>query len=522
MRQTAPPPERPRRACPSADRNSEIPQMHRLAYEPPAIDVTLGSRIPVRVTAWLGTDIVTAVATLGMQPSAILHLRTRPPWDKRRVVWSLVAGYGPRTSPSDSVSEWVYLTKLHLKSAARERGDERGTWTEADAADVATTYGELAKVAGEIARAAAARCDEPARRVALRFSPVTRAWLYQRIVDDRTGRVSQLALAAPGTLVFAAGAAARNGMAPVADEILRDAVRGLRLRTLLARAVDVWAEHTDPRFPPSQEALRRQARIVLRTGAWVPPGITVERPPTHFAEADIPEAVFRNARWHRVMRAHFRLFDDSERHGREADAAVTGFLSRRGLEAFPRARQIHRLRRKVVELLDYTRATGRRPGRATDPRRLMADVRAWHREFAADARPRAPAENGCDARSVPPETPLPAPSLPAWSSPDGDILVPIATAGRLALESLEMEHCVATYLRPVLAGESVIVAGTVAGKRITIEVDVRSAAAPVLVQASRARNAQPTREQWKILRTWMARAGMRFRQTTEEFEDIPF
>ena len=508
--------------CPSIN-NHGFP-MNRPASTPldsTQTELTLGARVPLRIEATLHAAGVTARATVRGGGTAVLELRTRPPWDGTYPVWSLAAGAPCRSSRSDELRAWTDSVYRTLKDVVGARGDATREWDEDDAAELRATMRSLTAVAGRMGVHAAATCDPEARKAALRFSPTARAWVYRRIVDDRTGRVGQLAAAVPGPLVFAAGAAAIDGFPSVSRIVIDDAVAGVPARTLVVRVVEAWAQDAEQRgriqrpevttpnlfdgfghlhgdADEAAAAVERQRRFVRRIGRLVAPALAVLPPPLLVTDVDIPEAPRDNARWVRIVKAAPRLQMPGAPVELQARRAVAAFLSRRALTAFPRGRHTRPIRRRVEELIDYVQATGRRPGRSSDPERVFAEARRWHLEFQLAETARRKRED-----ILTPDSHLPPPRISAWSDADGNRLAPLTSLHQLRRESTEMRHCVESYVDLVRGGVCDIVAGIVAAGRLTIEVRYPRGR-PEIAQVRGPGNANPTRAQRMILGRWIA------------------
>jgi len=124
--------------------------------------------------------------------------------------------------------------------------------------------------------------------------------------------------------------------------------------------------------------------VLLRSaGAQVNPEHLLARPIPGVAPEDIPSRPDRSAAWFRASwAASWRLH-----RGSGVGEAVGGFVSRHHRAILGEARRTppadeddrgDEVRRVIERLTAYCAATGRRPGRRSDPVRILAEARRWY------------------------------------------------------------------------------------------------------------------------------------------------
>ncbi|MSP17539.1 MAG: hypothetical protein EXR73_13190, partial [Myxococcales bacterium] len=315
--------------------------------------------------------------------------------------WSMVRGLSLRRS-RDAFAEVTRQMHGALFPMERPRRAER---VRRPAAEVEAARATMRRVYGrvrELAIAAADRCVPAPREIALRFLPHLRFRVYQYLVRDPTGRLAQLAATAPGALIFALALVERGGRCARAGErMLGDVVAGRRLRQLLDEAITSWADAASDRIvraegessrfngvwqrlldlsPPRRaSALAAQRLLVLRAGPQVPTTLLFLPPPVWFAPEDIPTAVRANARWYRVMKGSWVTLRDGDARD-PARPAIVRFASRHA--AALAGGSDRSIRDTLGQLADYAVATGRRPGRCTDPTAVVEESGRWHARLA--------------------------------------------------------------------------------------------------------------------------------------------
>ena len=236
----------------------------------------------------------------------------------------------------------------------------------------------------DLERTAADLCDQPSRRLALRFPFHLRFWAYARLVEDTTGRLAQLAEVCPGALTFAFGLqeATKRGAVDTGEAALRllaDVVSGRRLAAVLRDAVEAWAqgaaemaresERWDPvwsrvahaRGAERQALLECQYLLIRRAGPMVPSTTLFLPPPLSFVAEDIPRAVRANARWFKAVKCSRSLLVGMPAAEPGRAEGFCGFISKNA-QGLVRARDLELVRSRVESVRDYVVTTGRWPG----------------------------------------------------------------------------------------------------------------------------------------------------------------
>jgi PcfJ-like protein len=370
---------------------------------------------------------------------------------------------------------------------------------------------------------AADRCDPDARRIALRFLPHARWFVYQRLTWDRSGRLAQLAASCPGAVLFALALRDCSGSdeaIAASERLLAGAVAGRKLKAILDEALESWLRLAEePReplkdapwarvraaAPAERERIRRQQRLLVRrASSRVPTTLLWLPPPLHFAPEDIPPDVRGTAAWFRATKAA-ALMGPHPRLSEEAQLLLSAFCSRHAVA-------LKRLAHEGVpvlrhEIIDHVAATGRAPERDSSPERVVADARRWHAEMAqaqgvADLGGQLAIDGLHDIRE---DTPLPAAPFPAWS--DHEISVrPLTTVGELFAEGRKMRHCVASYLGSILSGTYAIYSATVRDAPLTIALRTHGPRW-YLAELKRFANREPTCYDHRAVARWLASAG---------------
>ncbi len=360
------------------------------------------------------------------------------------------------------------------------------------------TYRALVR---DAARAAIAACDPDALMTARRFPTCARWNVYSAIADDQTGRMRQLAATCPGVVLLVA-ALGQRGHADAANAILRAAVRGRRLRDVVAEAVAAWEETRRrddvEREWPSRSAggwerdLRAQPILIRRAGTQVLPEHLLVRPIPRFAPEDIPSRPDRNAAWFRVAAGASRAL---ARAG-DLGIALSPFISRHAHALLKAARRqpeqfgddlgpgddVHHL---VERLIGYCRETGRRPGRRSHAVEILDELRRWEHVGSPAARLGRLLKQvqGLDlgpvvaVEALTPDLELAGVeglALPPWPYPDVSVpdvrATPLGSIADLATEGAFMRSCVASLLPDVLAGGLHVFSLRVGGARLTAAV----------------------------------------------------
>ena len=326
-------------------------QISRPRPAAPDVDLVLGDMRQIRLRIWKMSDGARfAVGQLhrggGPLPAgAVVRLYSRrrvrevDPWP---VSWSMVRGLPPSRRCRDSVVDLVRHAGQTMFGFRRERtpGNEGDEMT----AYASQTMTAVRAAVRDAAIHAADRCDVGLRKIALRFLPSVRYRIYRYMVDDRTGRVAQLAMACPGAVVFGAGLRREDWSEAVGRQLFADTVAGVSLPRLLRRAAEgwfrggfasgraqigfgreeiIWQRIAVASATERQEICATTCLLVHRARPRVPPGIDLEIRAA--ARGVCPRKTFRespstcaNACWYRVMKGAAPLLTPPQRHERAA------------------------------------------------------------------------------------------------------------------------------------------------------------------------------------------------------------
>ena len=242
-----------------------------------------------------------------------------------------------------------------------------------------------------------ARIDRRCWQLAQRFEHLDPLALYRALVDDRSGRLAQLAECTPGllTLVLAAP--------PAIAEPMRAAVlAGQPTAALLDRAVQLWAQHAAESQPVrSLQRWRQLCALQRQRLASAGPAVRwelLQSPPAgDFDAADIPLETPDNARWFALVDALPRAADASAATARTATwRGFTRFVARHH-DFFASAALPEQWRPLLARLWDFVRATRYVLQLRDQPADLLATGLAWHSQLGAAKQPVQPsrvAQNG--------------------------------------------------------------------------------------------------------------------------------
>jgi hypothetical protein len=380
----------------------------------------------------------------------------------------------------------------------------------------------------ESACAAVALLNSGVRKVLLRFPNHMRAWLYQALATDASGRLAQLAKSHPGVLTFAYALGSfgrREGCTRSANQALRGIIDGRPLKQLLDEAVRAWAKHAGKGVGRSctpdgylrnwqclvecqekdrQALFQAQRLLIRRAGAGVPSLTLWLPPPPAFAPEDIPQQKLANARWFRVMKCLRPVL--ALRNNIRPEHAVTlcMFISRHALKIGQSKELGNSDYGRIRTLLDYARANNHWPLRSTPGAGYLAVAEAWHRRFqeiqhlAELAAETGESLVGPDGNSLP----FPEPPCPGWRSGE-DTMVPLRTVEEVLAEGNNMHNCVASRVGEALAGRAFLYHGRVRGKPLTIQI-AEDRNSYRLVEAAGSSNEKLTAAQKRIIGKFIA------------------
>jgi hypothetical protein len=236
-----------------------------------------------------------------------------------------------------------------------------------------------------------ARLEARAWALARRFSPRLRWSLYELLASDGSGRLAQLADAAPGALVFsvmhALMADARGREA--ARAFWTDVIAGRPLRQSLTPLLEDWAllasrmkldgaaRPLEPLAHVSlserRKRLLHQRTLLRRTRAGLD-GRLLWRPAPHaFVPEDIPTTLEAQARWLRTLQRFSSHLSGEPAAPRKVQDAFMGWLSAHAAQPLPYGWTPRALFHGV---LTHRAVLPRR----LSPERLMEKLDAWEHE----------------------------------------------------------------------------------------------------------------------------------------------
>jgi|GEM_PF-1766302 len=440
------------------------------------------------------------------------QIAARQDWSMARGI-PMAAGRAPDLFAQ--IASWVH-NEIYTRNAEERRLARRCSPAAYEAARC--TMRQLFARLRSLAVHAAECCDPAARTLALRFPVHLRFPVYQRIVQDGSGRIAQLATTCPGALGFALALMSRNGAA-IGERLLSDVIAGRRLNPLLDEAIEAWAAGIveqaaadmvggannpvrrriaqantaeSARIRAAQRLLiRRAGPAIYGAHLWLPP-------PIAFAPEDIPRATRANAAWFRVTKAHSTTLVADGEPDAALRFAIARFASCHAPAIWSLRRHSVSVRGEIIELRDYLAASRRFPSTRTDPQALIRASRYWHAEI--DRVAGVDSEGGeLDPAIL--DEPFPEPPLPAWSRPGAEVRH-IATARELIAEGRGMMHCVASRLREIIAGRCAIYHAEVRGRSLTVEI-LRRDYGLVLGDFKGIANREPTKTERDALIPWL-------------------
>ncbi len=296
------------------------------------------------------------------------------------------------------------------------------------------------------------------RRVARLFHEDVRLEVAARLMNDPTGRLTQLAAVCPGVFTVSAFGAALDTACDLAvrGRPLAEVLAALGSRELPVRSRRSWAR----RLP----FVRRATAAVAPEALWLcyPPGIAL---------GDVPKELARNAAWFTAVAAFVRSGSPTR---------LAPFVSARGAE-------LGVLDDEVLSSL-FRRLTvrgtrlGRWPSRKTTVAAARELVATW------------PAGAATASRAV---LGLAAPGDPRL------VVRVLETDVDLAAEGEEMHHCIATYASAVARGETIALSVRFVGERLTAAV-LPFRNGPLLVEhVAGFANQAPSEAALQALTTWL-------------------
>jgi hypothetical protein len=364
--------------------------------------------------------------------------------------------------------------------------------------------------ANELGRSSSPPGD-PLRRAARRFHPEARLWIRDRLQEDRSGRLLDLARVCPGALLFAAGLEMRGArFRDLSHEVLNRISAGAPVGRILAAAsaaflrmesaeldhasvcvgaVPVLPSNQIAGHPVGSQDVFRLRLLIRRASPHVDPKDLVAWPPP-FVPEDMPNGP-RNPRWyaaihlaaecwleHPVPDEGWSFLSKHAADLAEVAAQVAG-PSRTPETARSAGRDLARA------ALRWCSATGRWPSRRTLLWPFIHALLAWW-----------------DGQSALPLPPLPVP-LPVV--PDVE-LRPLATGAELQKLGGRMHNCLASYPERLRAGKGrrFIFAGTIDGTSVAVDVGM-SGSRYIVTEALGVSNAQISLRQRQLLASWLRR-----------------
>lgn len=430
-------------------------------------------------------DVVRVVLDVGSEArcetSGLRENRSRWP------LWNgLPAAGWNRCDPFLQTSWWMYWRQ-------RQRFGTRSS-------EVRRTMREAYAVLRDTAVFAAGLCDPSARRLALRFNPHARWWIYRALVRDPKGYLAQAWHAHPGVALFAYALEEIGERLPsphAATRLVDGLECGRRLRHLVDEAVEAWSaiastecgrgDDLDAPWMRMEQAsaaersriLAEQRLLVLRAGPRVPTAKMWLPPPLGFVPEDVPRRVRANAAWFKVAKSVPIALGPIEGVGLAKGTRFARFLSRNAvaLDALAR-RQQRRASFFVGDLVDYCRAEDHFPDRDAELERVLDASAHWHLLFRWVPMPEPGpndqlAGSGIREASIDrPLAPLPCTweGLPQAHGKGALKIEPITTLGDLLDEGRHMHHCVASRAFLAIDGKAWFFSAQHHGERLTVEV----------------------------------------------------
>jgi len=321
------------------------------------------------------------------------------------------------------------------------------------------------------------------------FHPEAQWPLCLLLAGDGSGRLAQLARAAPGTLLFALEHARRAGpQGREAAQAFCEAVRaGVTLKRALQPLLEDWATCAlRPEGPGELAALVSAQRLLLRRLhpglapqlAWLPP-------PLALVPEDIPTLQGTQWRWLEVMKQPGVLRAWDPAHPRAVQAAFCRWVSAHALELCPEdvpilASQVLPRGLRLARSCPLASVTGRRgpPGPLE---------RAWTRHP--------------DLRLSGPDLDLQLPHPFEETARPGLQVRPLRRASELVAEGRQMQHCAGNLWEAAAAGELFLLHAETDEGPLTVSFR-GPAEAPALGRVAGPRNRPPTPAQQAAVLAW--------------------
>lgn len=238
------------------------------------------------------------------------------------------------------------------------------------------------------------------------------------------------------------------------------------------------------------EVRRLQRLRIRRAGRGVRPADLVAMSAVGADAQEIPGDELSNAMWYRVQ-ANSALRRGLEKLQPAQRAPLGGFVSRHWRHLWIAACNSEAaLGRMLDELSDYLAYCGRRPGRRSDPVRLLEESRAWHDQAQWEK-----------TAGLPVDWELPTGGLETWRRPGVEVR-PLRTVRELVEESQRMRHCVAMHARDAAVGRRVILHAEIEGRPLTVMARRGEHGVSVLEAAGKCNRVVTERERG-MLRRWV-------------------
>lgn len=200
-------------------------------------------------------------------------------------------------------------------------------WSEQDLALVKSDMAKIHAIVAEVALHASRILRQDLRAIAMRFLPHMRVPVYNFMANDPSGRVAQLAISMPGSIIFSAGA---NLVDPTSfgNAFISSIGRGKDLSGSLSEAIEHWyfdglikarqgvGHFAQPmlnrlHIESSSHYCQTQTTLIERAMSMVSCHALNVPPPLSFEKEDIPVTPRANGKWFRVLKASsFTLFAD--------------------------------------------------------------------------------------------------------------------------------------------------------------------------------------------------------------------
>lgn len=412
-----------------------------------------------------------------------------------------------------------YEPQLDLPFSYQRCRQPGGSVSSQFASSVGSSMRVVASVFAAAAIHAAELCEPRLLRIARRFSPCMRPWVYEKLAGDGSGRLAQLAISCPGALVFAFALTEQAPTRPIAERILVEAIAGRRLNALLRCAVADWSAMAEKLLSDNDGLLERPWRrirdsgtsdkrrieegqylLIRRAAPRVAPTYLFTPPPLSFAPEDVPVGTRRNARWFRTMKSSIALVAPSEEQSEVLLRELSGFASRH----FDALHTVAggRMQKRIKRLAEYVLATERHTSRKTCPSKLMSECNRWHREAYRNLPLGGP--NGPDARL---ESRFSPRIVDEWSN--GRVSAArVRTVGELLNLGREMKHCAGSLARSALSGVRSIYDVRVDGRRLAVSILHLQSGRPYVDEARGVANREPSPAEIQALKPWLCALGV--------------